>query len=179
MKFLFVIIVVFFYSCSPKNEDYTSSYKIPKTISIIEVDNDSLPFQWDAPTYWLPNEKSAMRSASYLVPSEKGSADLSVIYLNGDGGGLAANVNRWRKQLNLMELSDEEIIQDGSDHKGIIGLYKVYEIINPENEESAFLCSIIPTKDFTIFVKLNTYSANLESLKKEFIDFSSSFRYNE
>ena len=35
------------------------------------------------------------------------------------------------------------------------------------------------TKDFTIFVKLNTYSANLESLKKEFIDFSSSFRYNE
>ena len=120
-----------------------------------------------------------MRSASYLIPTSNGSADLSVIYLNGDGGGLAANVNRWRKQLNLGELNQAEIIQNGNDYNGNIGLYKVFEIINPENKESAFLCSIIPAKDFTIFVKLNTYSENLNNLKEEFIRFSSSFHYNE
>jgi len=27
----------------------------------------------------------------------------------GDGGGLAANVNRWRKQLGLSDLSDDEL----------------------------------------------------------------------
>tara|TARA_Y100000996_G_scaffold240701_1_gene189266 strand:+ start:202 stop:741 length:540 start_codon:yes stop_codon:yes gene_type:complete len=179
MKLILIIISFIFYSCGPNNEDFTSTYKIPKKISTIQVEDESLPFQWDAPTYWLPNEKSSMRSASYLVPSKNGSADLSVIYLNGDGGGLAANVNRWRKQLNLMELSEQEIINDGADFKGEIGIFKIYEIINPDNNESAFLCSIIPAKDFTIFVKLNTYSENISSLKKEFINFSSSFNYNE
>tara|TARA_X000001036_G_scaffold346194_1_gene326107 strand:+ start:4690 stop:5229 length:540 start_codon:yes stop_codon:yes gene_type:complete len=179
MFFLISILFVVFFSCSPKNEDFTNTYQIPKKASLIQVENASLPFKWDAPLYWLANEKSAMRSASYLVPSQNGSADLSVIYLNGDGGGLAANVNRWRKQLFLSELSEEEIIKSGSEFKGEIGLFNVYEISNPENKESAFLCSIIPAKDFTIFVKLNTYSNNLNSLKSEFIKFSSSFDYNE
>ena len=138
-----------------------------------------MPIKWDAPTYWLPNEKSAMRSASYLVPSANGSADLSVIYLNGDGGGVAANVNRWRKQLNLVELSEKEIIDIGVNYKGKIGQYQFYEIINPENKESSFLCSIIPAENFTIFVKLNTYPDNLSNLTDEFINFSSSFNYND
>ena len=58
-------------------------------------------------------------------------------------------------------------------------LYYVYKIINPQNKESAFLCSIIPAKDFTIFVKLNTYPENLSNLTDEFINFSSSFNYND
>lgn len=179
MKKIFLMVCVIFCGCNIQNEDYTNSYKIPKKINLTNVEDNSLPFKWEAPTYWLPNEKSAMRSASYLIPTSNGSADLSVIYLNGDGGGLAANVNRWRKQLNLGELNQAEIIQNGNDYNGNIGIYKVFEIINPENKESAFLCSIIPAKDFTIFVKLNTYSENLNNLKEEFIRFSSSFNYNE
>ena len=174
------LILLFVFGCSHNNENYIDSYRIPKDPSVINNKSaDSLPFKWDAPTYWLPNEKSAMRSASYLVPSANGSADLSVIYLNGDGGGVAANVNRWRKQLNLVELSEEEIIDIGMDYKGKIGQYQFYKIINPENKESAFLCSIIPAKDFTIFVKLNTYPDKLSNLTDEFINFSSSFNYND
>ena len=177
---IFLVAFLFLIGCGRNNNDYIDSYKIPKDYSNINNEQtSSLPFKWEAPTYWLPNEKSGMRSASYLVPSESGSADLSVIYLNGDGGGIAANVNRWRKQLNLTELIEEEIIRYGKNYKGEIGLYTVYEIINPDNKESAFLCSIIPAKDFTIFVKLNTYSDNLNNLKTEFINFSSSFNYNE
>ena len=179
MNNLFFIVFFIFIGCNIENKDYINSYKIPKKISLTKVDDNSLPFKWTAPAYWLPNEKSAMRSASYLIPSGNGSADLSVIYLNGDGGGLAANINRWRKQLKLHDLSEEEIAISGLDQQGEIGSYRVYEIINPENKESAFLCSIIPAKDFTIFVKLNTYSENLKNLRTEFISFSSSFNYNE
>ena len=59
-----------------------------------------------------------------------------------------------------------------------IGEYQVYTIINLENPE-AFLCSIIPAKEFTIFIKLNTHLHTLDELREEFIKFSSSFNYNE
>ena len=58
-------------------------------------------------------------------------------------------------------------------------LEQVKEIINKNNQESSFLCSIIPAKEFTIFIKLNTHLDTLDELREEFIKFSSSFNYNE
>ena len=120
-----------------------------------------------------------MRVASYTVPSSKGNADLSVIYLNGNGGGNLANVNRWRKQLNLPITTEEEIESISRNYNSNIGLYKIYKIININNEASGFLCSIIPADGFTIFIKLNSHIETLDEVEEEFINFSSSFRYNE
>ena len=178
MKVILLTYLLFF-GCDGNNQKHTNSYKIPKKPSLNNNQISTLPFKWVAPSHWIANDKSAMRSASYLIPSSNGSADLSVIYLNGDGGGIAANVNRWRKQLNLDELNNEEIESDAENLSGNLGTYKIYEIINSDNKESAFLCAIIPGNNFTIFVKLNTYVDNLNNFKDEFIKFSSSFEYNE
>jgi len=176
---IFFLIFLFSLGCKSNNKDFTNSYMIPKKIPLDNNEISLLPFRWDAPTHWLVGDKSTMRVASYLIPSEDGSADLSVIYLNGDGGGLAANVNRWRKQLNLAELTIEEIEFRSKNFIGELGKYKIYKIINIDSKESAFLCAIIPADDFTIFVKLNTYLDNINNLEEEFINFSSSFDYNE
>jgi len=178
MRLIFLLLI-FFFGCQLNNEEHIKSYKIPKKLSFNNNEISSIPFQWDTPDYWIPSSKSSMRVASYLIPTSNGSADLSVIYLNGDGGGIPANVNRWREQLGLPKLSDEEIINNGESFSGNLGEYKIYEIINNNNDESAFLCSIIPAEDFVIFVKLNTYLENINKLKEEFIKYSSSFRYNE
>ena len=42
-----------------------------------------------------------MRLASFNAPYGNGIADISVTNFSGDGGGLKANVNRWRKQLGM------------------------------------------------------------------------------
>ena len=174
-----LIIFFFFFGCTPDNQEYTNSYKIPKKPSINQSQGNHIPFKWTAPSHWLIGNQSEMRVASYLIPTANGSADLSVIYLNGDGGGVAANVNRWRKQLNLPNINLNEINEEAVSLKGKIGEYKIYEIINHENKDSGFLCAIIPAEEFTIFVKLNTYADNLVNLKNEFITFSSSVDYNE
>ena len=178
----FLLIFLLFLGCRNNNENYIDSYILPKQVVFDNENYDDLPFKWSAPSYWLDNKKTNMRVGSYLIPSSNGSADLSITYLNGDGGGITANVNRWRNQLNLSSLSQEEVQSSAQIFSGYLGEYKLYEIINDDNKESAFLCAIIPSNlnnDFTIFVKLNAYSDNINDLKEEFISFVSSFQYNE
>ena len=65
---------------------------------------------WAAPTHWKPKPASAMRWASYGVPTGGDTeADLSISVLGGSAGGLPANVNRWRTQLGLPEQSAGEL----------------------------------------------------------------------
>ena len=104
---------------------------------------------------------------------------MSVTHFPGDAGGVTANVNRWRKQLSLPEITQREIELNSQNFKSNIGSYQIYKIINPENKESGFLCAIIPANNFTIFIKLNSYPKTIDNLMEEFIEFSSSFKYNE
>jgi len=175
-----LLILLLLISCNNKPTNHIKSYKIPKSVSKqIQPKENYLPFTWETPDNWNASTKSSMRVASYLLPSSKGNADLSVIYLNGDGGGTLANVNRWRSQLDLPNLAKKEIELVAQSFNGNIGPYKIYEIININNKESGFLCSIIPADDFTVFIKLNAHINSIDELRKQFIDFSSSFRYNE
>ena len=131
MKLVILLILVF--SCQKDPADFINTYRIPKAPlqQTTIISDNSLPFIWEAPSQWvINNSSSSMRIASYLIPSSKGNADLSVIYLNGDGGGNMANVNRWRKQLNLNSLSAEEIKLSSKIINGKIGLYSIYEIVN-------------------------------------------------
>jgi len=55
--------------------------------------------KWDIPPDWSPGPTSAMRYASFAVPSDN--VDISVITFPGDGGDDLGNINRWRQQLGL------------------------------------------------------------------------------
>jgi hypothetical protein len=55
--------------------------------------------KWDIPADWSPGPTSAMRYASFAVPSDN--VDISVVTFPGDGGDDLGNINRWRQQLGL------------------------------------------------------------------------------
>ena len=62
------------------------------------VDAGGLTF--DAPAAWKSSAASGMRRAVLTVPAEKEggvSAELIVFGFNGGGGGVDANIERWRK----------------------------------------------------------------------------------
>lgn len=61
---------------------------------------------WTAPSSWVAKAPGAMRKASYTVAGE---ADFSVIAFPGQAGGDLANVNRWRGQVQLPPLTDEQL----------------------------------------------------------------------
>jgi len=71
------------------------------------------PFQFTKPDGWdeqpPDNRQGIYRPAVFLVRDGGHLAEISVVPLAGDGGGAAANVNRWRRQLGLDPLDDAQI----------------------------------------------------------------------
>ncbi len=55
---------------------------------------------WTVPEGWSEAQPTAMRVANFLAGGDE-RAECYLTLLAGDGGGLAANVNRWRAQMSL------------------------------------------------------------------------------
>jgi hypothetical protein len=66
--------------------------------------------KWDAPADWKEIPGGQFLVAKYTLTGEGGAqAAVNVSMSVGDGGGLAANVNRWRGQLGLPPWSESEL----------------------------------------------------------------------
>jgi hypothetical protein len=61
-----------------------------------------------APQGWRKVDAVPVALARFEIGPENGRAIVTVIGLPGEGGGLVANVNRWRSQLNLEPLNDDD-----------------------------------------------------------------------
>lgn len=66
------------------------------------------PFQWETPEGWKAGETSRMRVLNFTFGPE-GEGECYLTVLPGGGGGVAANVNRWRAQMGLPELPPGEV----------------------------------------------------------------------
>ena len=182
MKLLLLIFFICFYSCN--QDDVVKTYRLAKPANQKNAIKSSNPiptnieFSWDVPDSWEKGKISSMRLGSYNVPHSNGLADLSITNFSGDGGGVLSNVNRWRKQLNLPSYSIDELDENVIIAKSGLGKYKIYKIINDNNEESAFLCAILSIENTTIFVKLVATINGINELEQVFTDFCSSFKYN-
>jgi hypothetical protein len=66
------------------------------------------PYEWDVPPEWRSLPPTAMRAASFAVTGAP-EIDCSLTILPAGGGGLVANLNRWRKQMSLPELTPSEL----------------------------------------------------------------------
>jgi len=65
-------------------------------------------FQWEAPSSWVRQADRSMRLVTF-APSGSEKTECYVTVLSGDGGGLDANLNRWREQMGLGPLSATDI----------------------------------------------------------------------
>ena len=167
-------------SCNDDN--YIRTYYLPK-----DKANEIIPpkikkrtgtsgLTWDKPNSWIPSEGSSMRIASFAIPYSSGTGDLSVIQLSGIGGGIESNVNRWRQQLDLESQSLIEIENNITNRQGLLGEYSSLQIIN-QKIDSAFLCAVIPTENYTIFVKLSLRPIGILDVEDDFIIFCSSLNF--
>ena len=64
--------------------------------------------KWETPEGWTEVAPASMRQANFLVSGDE-RAECYLTILSGDGGGVLANVNRWRSQMSL-EPTDEETL---------------------------------------------------------------------
>ena len=176
---LLIWVMVILQACG--QDTHIRTYRIAKPKPPDTAPRDEAPkansagFSWKKPESWIPSSGSSMRLASFDIPYSEGSGDLSVIQLGGTGGGIEANVNRWRRQLNLELQSLSKIEKEMIEKRGGLGVYNIIRIIN-EEMDSAFLCAILTAGDQTLFVKLSANPPGIHEIEADFISFCSSLK---
>jgi hypothetical protein len=87
------------------------SDSMPTKLAAMSALNSTAPaIKWKTPDGWTEVPPSSMRFASFNATAPNGGkVDISIVTFPGDGGSDADNVNRWRKQIGLASIDNEEI----------------------------------------------------------------------
>ena len=137
--------------------------------------------QWTVPAGWKEVPGGQFLVAKFVVSGEAGAqAAVNVSSSGGDGGGLAANVNRWRKQLGLNELSANEIAKAAKSIETASGNASVVEMSGTDARSSqpASLVGATTTQSGqTWFYKLMGDAKVVESQKEAFTKFVQTVKY--
>jgi len=145
-------------------------------------DEPSIPWTWEAPEHWLAGAGSSMRLASYRVPVEEG-AD-AVFTLIRSGGGVRANLDRWRSQFSQPPLDDEtfaalpriEILDLQAPLIEIRGSFRD-RMNDLAGDDFALIGAVVPVSDDRqLFLKLVGPEAVVEAERDAFLEFARSLR---
>jgi hypothetical protein len=132
---------------------------------------------WLAPAQWVPKPATAMRKGSYGVPGDGGECDLSITAFPGDVGGELMNVNRWRGQVGLPPIRQEEL-EASVNRLEANGLrFTVVELAPGAGAGGkAMLGAIVPFGGSTWFFKLMGPVPSVQAAKPAFLEFLRSVR---
>jgi hypothetical protein len=135
---------------------------------------DGLP-NWQVPSGWKAAGPKPMRLASFDIPDAAGNGDISISKLAGDGGGLLANVNRWRGQVGLAPLeasalsaNSKAVATAGGDNGTWVELV---------GAEKTILGAIVVRGDVSWFFKMTAPSAVAARNREAFEQFVRSIRF--
>ncbi|HET7626498.1 MAG TPA: hypothetical protein VFM25_14675, partial [Verrucomicrobiae bacterium] len=104
--FLQFLKSVSFEAAEPMNIETASAQAASTPVEVSEKNSAEIPADWkEVP----PGE---FLIAKYMISGADGAeAQVNVSVLAGEGGGLLANANRWRRQLGLKEVDETELAQ--------------------------------------------------------------------
>jgi len=133
----------------------------------------------DEPEGWTPVEVSGMRKAAFTVQEGERKVDITAIDLPAASGALLPNVNRWRKQIELSEFTQEELNEQiiPVDVAGLGGHY--VELLGPEDADprQAILGIVVIQEQKAWFFKLWGDAELALREKERFLDFVQSVRF--
>ena len=136
---------------------------------------------WDTPEGWTALETSPPRVATFK-PEGAEQAECLVTILRGSGGGVAANMNEWRRQMGQEKLSPNEYAS--LKRMPLLGVEAVYIAVkghyqgkSGEDETDAMLYGLIaPREHDTVFVKMVGPAAEMAGQEERFLALCRSLR---
>src|SRR5260221_4537064 len=98
--------------------------------------------KWSVPAQWKELPAGQMQVAKFAIP-ERGSAQAQVFVsvFPSDTGGTLANVNRWRRQLGLGEVAEQDL---ASLVKPLDPAHPDAMLVELTNNDQRLLCAIVP-----------------------------------
>jgi hypothetical protein len=131
--------------------------------------------QWQPPAGWREGPKKSMRAVTYLVGPEP-AVECYITVLPGESGGMRANINRWRDQLDASELSQAEV--DALTRIPMLGSTgRLLEIDGTgASAGKKMLAALSVSSQRSVFVRLTGPKELLESEREHFRAFAASIQ---
>jgi hypothetical protein len=147
-----------------------------------ETQNQSTNSIWTIPPGWQPLPPSQFLLAEFSITGTNGAnADVNVAEMGGEGGGLLANANRWRGQLGLPPVTQEDEL---SKMVGSIdfanGQAQVVDFIGTDSKTgkpARLIGAVVPQNGQTWFYKLMGDEQIVAQQKDAFTKFIQSANY--
>lgn len=137
--------------------------------------------QWDVPSGWKEGPAGQFLTAKFIIQGEGNArAEVNVSTSAGDGGGLAANVNRWRQQIGLDPLSPDEIVQSAKTIEVTKGIASVVEMRGTDQRTgnaASVVGVIVMQENRAWFYKLAGDEKVVASQREAFLKFAQGVRY--
>jgi hypothetical protein len=128
------------------------------------------PPAWQPPEHWRAETPGSMQTAVWRVSGAKGgAATISVSALQGEGGGLLANVNRWRRQLGLPPMAPDRL---DACVTPLAGGPAGAVLVTLKNADAAreLLGAVVPAGARTWFYKMVGDAAVVEAEREAFVN---------
>ena len=143
--------------------------------------NDNASSIWTIPPGWQAMPPSQFLLAQYLVQDGDARAEVNVSELAGEGGGLLANLNRWRGQLGLPPIAQEDDFSKMVDSVVVPGgqgeLVDMTGTSSKTGQLARLIGVVLPQAGQTWFYKLMGDPKLVAAQKDAFIKFIQSARY--
>jgi hypothetical protein len=128
---------------------------------------------WSLPAGWTQDAERAFRVATFRS-SEQPDVECYVTVLHGDGGGLEANVERWRGQLGTSAAPADVLERRALPLLG--GEGALVEIRARAPDERAMLGAVRLFGERALFVKLTGPAAAVDAERARFLELCGSLR---
>jgi hypothetical protein len=143
--------------------------------------NDNANSIWTVPAGWQSQPSSQFLFAQFLIQDAGARAEINVSELAGEGGGLLANVNRWRGQLGLPQVSQEEdyskMVEALTVPGGQAEMVDLSGTDSKTGQPTRLIGVILPQTGQTWFYKLMGDEKLVAAQKDAFIQFIRSAKY--
>jgi hypothetical protein len=146
-----------------------------------QSENQNANSIWTIPSDWQALPPSQFLLAEFAVTGTNGAtADVNVAEMGGEGGGLLANVNRWRGQIGLPQISETDLQPLATPIDSPNGKIQIVDFTgtDPKTGKPARLVgAIVPQNGQTWFYKLMGDESIVAQQKDAFIKFIQSANY--
>jgi hypothetical protein len=136
---------------------------------------------WTIPPGWQSLPPSQFLLAEFAVNGTDGSkADVNVAEMGGEGGGLLANVNRWRGQLGLPPLAETDLAALAASIDSVNSKIQIVDFSGTDSKTgkpTRLVGAIVPQNGQTWFYKLMGDKPIVAQQKDVFIKFIQSANY--
>ena len=157
-------------------------FQMPEQPSAMAA-SPSTAFRWETPVGWENLPPQPMRDINLAVGEE---TECYVTAMAASGGGLAANVNRWRQQMGLAPESEEWIaalppINVLGREGRLVELEGTYSGMRGDQNAGGYklLAAFVPTEDQTVTIKMIGPAEKVTTERENFKFFAASLTLNE